>query len=124
MHLYITCKIDNVLVNYLYILIVLFWELFVHCFVRSAQTADRRVCWRKFGIHLSFWEKNLLTHLYFFLTAWKSNLKLQIFVCKNNNKHLESWTVSNLVRSVSLKEKCSRLSDVNSTAKRYVHKFC
>jgi hypothetical protein len=39
-----TCKIDNVLVNYLYIYNSPFWELFVICFVKSAQTADRRVC--------------------------------------------------------------------------------
>jgi hypothetical protein len=32
-----TCKIDKVLVNYLYILIVHFWELFVNCFVKPAQ---------------------------------------------------------------------------------------
>jgi len=40
-----------------------FWELFVNCLIESAWTADRvhlsfrkRICWRKFGIHLSFWE--------------------------------------------------------------------
>jgi hypothetical protein len=85
-----TCKIDNVLVNYLYILIVHFWELLVICFVNSA---------------LNSWWTSLLTHSSSMFDCVKSNFKMFSCIKVPNFSEIEFKNTFKICLKVVIKVK-------------------